>query len=83
MAPNITAPVSAESATRTAGVATVTAVAFTGSNSVAAAKVIAAKNFTFATAATITAAAGKCAGGKPGASENKDNCKNNYGAARH
>jgi hypothetical protein len=80
MAPNITAPVSAESATRTAGVVTVTAVAFTGSNSVAVAKVIAAKNFTFATA---TATAGKCAGGKPGASENKDNCKNNYGAARH
>src|ERR1700724_4135379 len=25
----------------------------------------------------------KCAGGKPGTSENKDNCKNNYGVAQH
>jgi hypothetical protein len=46
------------------------------------AKVIAAKTIIPATA-TITAAAGKCAGRKPGTSENKDNCKNNYGVAQH
>jgi hypothetical protein len=32
---------------------------------------------------TEAAAAGKCGRGKPGTSENKDNCKNNYGIAQH
>jgi hypothetical protein len=79
MAPHIAAPISAESATQTARAVTVTAMAVTGNNSEAAAKVIAAKNITSATA-TMTAAAGKRAGRKPGTSEHKDNCKN-YGVA--
>jgi hypothetical protein len=53
--------------------------AVTGSTAEAAVKVIAAKTVTSA-AANITAA-GKCAGGKPGTSEN--NCKNNHGVAQH
>ena len=48
----------------------------------AAAKVIAAKTITSVTA-TITDAASKCAAGKPGTSENKDNCKSDYGVAQH
>jgi hypothetical protein len=44
--------------------------------------VIAAKTITSVTA-TITAAAGKCAGGKARTSENKDSGKNNYGVAQH
>jgi hypothetical protein len=52
--------------------------AVTGSTTEAAAKVIAAKTVT-----TITGAAGKCAGGKPGTSEKKDNCKNSDGVAQH
>jgi hypothetical protein len=51
--------------------------AVTGSTNEAAAKVIAAKTI------TTTIAAGKCAGGKPGTSENKDNCKNRYGVAQN
>jgi hypothetical protein len=42
--------------------------------------VIAAKTITSATA-SMTATAGKCAGGKPGTSENKENCKYNFGVA--
>jgi hypothetical protein len=53
--------------------------AVTGSTTEAAAKVIAAKTVT----TTITGAAGKCAGGKPGTSEKKDNCKNSDGVAQH
>jgi hypothetical protein len=45
----------------------------TGSTTEAAAKVTAAKTFT-----TIIAAARKC-----GASEDKDNCKSDYGVAQH
>jgi hypothetical protein len=75
MAPHIATPVPAESATQTAGAITVTAIAVTGSTTEATAKVIAAK--------AITSATGKCAGGKPGTSDNKDNCKNNYGVAQH
>src|SRR5216684_3316182 len=82
VAPQIAASVPAECATQTAGAVTVTAIALTRSAPKAAAKVIAANTITSATA-TITAAAGKCAGGKPGTSENKDNCKNNDGAAQH
>src|SRR6266851_4977366 len=62
--------------------ASVPAIALTRNAPKAAAKVIAANTITSATA-TITAAAGKCAGGKLGTSENKDNCKNNDGAAQH
>jgi hypothetical protein len=47
----------------------------------AVAKVIAANAITSATA-TMAAASGKCACGKPGASE-KDNCNNNHGLAQH
>jgi hypothetical protein len=80
VAPHIAANVPAESATQTAGAVTVTAMAVTGSTTEAAAQVIAAKTITSTTAA-VTVAAGRCAGGKPGTSENKDNCKNNYGVA--
>jgi hypothetical protein len=76
VAPHIAAPVPTESATQTAGAVTVTAIAVTGSTAEAAAKVIAAKTNTSATV-------GKCAGGKPGTSENKHNCKNNHGVAQH
>src|ERR1700722_2372041 len=77
-APHIATAVPAKSATRTAGAVTVTVIAVTGSMTEVAAKVIAAKNITFA-----TAAARECVGGKPGTSENKDNCKNDYGVAQH
>jgi len=80
VAPHIAAPVPAESATETAGAGTVTAIAVIGSTTEAAAKVIAAKTIT---SATVTAAAGECAGGKPGTSENKDDCKNKFGVAQH
>jgi hypothetical protein len=61
---------------------TVTAIAVTGSTTKAAAKVIATKTITSATV-TLSAAAGKCGGGTPGTSENKDNCNNNSGVAQH
>jgi hypothetical protein len=82
VAPHIAACVPAESATQTAGVFTVTTIAVTGSTTEAAAEVIATKTITSATA-TITAASGECAVGKPRTSENKNNSKNNYGVARH
>ena len=78
MAPHIAALIPVQSATRTAGAVTVTAKAVTGNTTEGAAKVIAAKAISSATA-SIAAASGKCAGRKPGTSENKDNCKNNYG----
>jgi hypothetical protein len=59
-----------------------TASAVTGNTAEAAAKVIAAKAIISATA-TMAAALGKCTGGKPGTSENKDNCRNNYGFTQH
>ena len=79
MAPHIAAPVTAETAMQTAGAVIVTAMAVTWSITEAAAKVIAVKTIT----ATIIGAAGKCAGGKPGTSEDKDNRKNSYGVAQH
>ena len=82
MAPHVATLIAAESVTQTASAATVTAKAVTGNTTEGAAKVIAAKAISSATA-TIAAASGKCAGGKPGTSENKDNCKNNYGFAQH
>src|SRR5882724_5792693 len=80
VAPHIVAPVPAESTTQTTGA--VIAIAVAGSTTEAAAQMIAAKPIRSATA-VITAAAGKCAGGKPGTSEKKDDGKNNYGATRH
>jgi len=80
MAPYITAPVSAESATQTTSAVIVTTMAVTWSNTEAAAKMIARKAIT-AASATIPAAAGECGVGQPGTSENKDNCKNNYDIA--
>jgi hypothetical protein len=80
VAPHIAALVPAESAMEAAGAVIVTAIAVTGSSTEAAAKVIATKSVTSATA-TITAVAGKCAGGEPGTSENKENSKNRYGVA--
>jgi hypothetical protein len=77
-APHIATALPAKSATQTAGGVTVTAIAVTGSTTEVVAKVIAAKNITFA-----TAAARECVGGKPGTSENKDNCKDDYGVAQH
>jgi hypothetical protein len=77
VAPYVVVPVP-ESATYTAGAVTVTAMAVFGRTNEAGAKVIAAKTIT-----TITGAAGKCAGGNPGTSENKDNCKNRHGVAKH
>jgi hypothetical protein len=56
--------------------------AIAGSTAEAADKVIAAKTIA-STSATITVAADKCAGGKPGTSETNDNCKNNCGTAQH
>ena len=44
------------------------------------ANVIAAKTIAIA---TVTAAVGKCAGGKSSTSNNNDNCKNIYGFAQH
>jgi hypothetical protein len=35
------------------------------------------------TLANVVTAASKCAGGKPGSSENKGNCKNDYRLAQH
>ena len=74
MTPHVAARVPVDSAAQPDG-------AVTGS-AAGAAELIAAKTITSATV-TMTAAAGKCAGGKPGTSENKDNCKNNYGFAQH
>jgi hypothetical protein len=66
---------------QTAGAVTVTAIAvFSGSTTEAAAKMIARKAFT-AASATIPAAVGECGVGQPGTSESKDNCKNNYDIA--
>jgi len=48
-----------------------------------AGKVIAAETTSCEAATTMTAAAGKCAGGKRGTTENKGNCKNNHGPAQH
>jgi hypothetical protein len=49
-----------------------------------AGKVIAAKTTSSEVAGTaMTAAAGKCAAGKRGTTENKGNCKNNHGPAQH
>src|SRR5882724_4759409 len=79
VAPHIAACVPAESATPTAGAVTVTTIAVTGSSTEAAAKVIATKTITSATA-TIPAAAGERAGGT---SEIKNDSKNNYGVAQH
>jgi hypothetical protein len=59
---------------------TVTAMAVTWSITEGAAKMIAVKTITMT---TITGTAGKCAGGKPGTSEDKDNRKNSYGVAQH
>jgi len=64
---------------QTANAVSATAKAVTGST-VAAAKV--SKTIRSASAA-MTTAAGKCAGGKPEISENKNDCKNNYCFARH
>ncbi len=77
MAPHIAAPIPVESATQTARAVTVTAKAVTEITAEGAAKAIACAT------ATMTAAAGKCAGGKPGTSENKDNCKKSYRIAQH
>ena len=80
MAPHIAAPVPTESTTQTAGAVTVTAIAVMGSITEAAAKVIVAK---MVTTPTMAVAASKRAGGNPGTSENKENCNNNCGGARH
>jgi hypothetical protein len=82
VAPHIAAPVPAESATQTAGAVAATAIGVIRGTTEGAAKVIAAKTITSATAA-IVAAAGKCAGGKPGTSEHKENSENNYDVAQH
>jgi hypothetical protein len=79
--PHIAALIATESATQTASAVTVTAKAVTGNTTEGAAKVIAAKAVTCATA-SVAAVSGKCAG-KPGTFENKDNRKNNCGFARH
>jgi hypothetical protein len=77
VAPHIAVSIPAESATRTAGAVTVTAITVAGNAAEAAPEVIAAKTVTAATT-TITAAAGKCAGEQHRVSESKDNCKSNY-----
>jgi hypothetical protein len=75
MAPHITPPVPAESATQTANAITMTAMAVTWSGNEAARMIT--KKAIFTASATI----GECAIGQPGTSESKDNCKNNYGIA--
>jgi hypothetical protein len=80
--PHIAAPVPLGSATQTAGAVTVTSIAVTRSPTEAAANVIVRRTIASATA-TMSAASGKCAGGKPGTSESKENCKNNDGIAQH
>jgi len=82
MAPHIAALIPVQSATQTAGAVTVTAKAVTANTTEAGAKVIATKAITSATA-TMAVASGKRAGGEPGTSESKDDCKNNYGFAQH
>jgi hypothetical protein len=79
VAPYITAPEPAEFATRAAGVVGVAAIPQAGE---AAANVIVAKTIASA-AASITAAAGMRAGGKPGTSDNKQDRKNCRGVAQH
>ena len=76
MAPHVTAPVPAESATKTAIAVTVTAMAVTWSSNGAIAKMIARKAI-----AAASATIGECGIGQPGTSDSKDNCKNNYGIA--
>ena len=68
MAPHIAAFVPVEPVTQPAGAVFVITMAATENITEAAAEVIIRK--------TITAAAGQGAGGKPGASENKEDCKN-------
>ena len=82
MAPHVTVPILPPSAMQTASAVAVTTEAVTGNTPEAAAKVVASKAITSATA-TMTAAAGKCTGGKPGISENKDDRKNDYGFSQH
>jgi len=77
VAPHIAAAIPEKSATQTAGVVTVTAMAVTGSTTERPSKVTAAKNIT-PTTGTITTAARKC-----GASDSKNNCKSDYGVAQH
>jgi hypothetical protein len=60
----------------------VTAEAVTSNTGEATAKVVASKAITSATL-TMTAAAGKCAGAKHEISENKDDCKADYGFSQH
>ncbi len=72
MTPYVAGPVVGETATQTGGVAFVITMAATEVTAEAAAKVIVAKTVTFAI--NITAATGKCAGGKPGNSESEENC---------
>jgi hypothetical protein len=79
--PHIAAPVPVDSATQTDGAITITAVGVMGSTSETAANVIAAKMIN--TPASMTAPTGKCRGGKPATSENKENCKNAHSAANH
>jgi hypothetical protein len=67
---------------QTTSAVTVIAKAVSGNITEAAAKVTASKAITSVTA-TMTAAAGKRAGGKPETSENKEDCKNDYGFAEH
>ena len=76
MAPHITARVPAESATQTSSAAIVTTMAVTCSNTEVAAGMTIRKN-------TASATIGECGIGRPGTSEGKDNCKNNYGIAQH
>jgi hypothetical protein len=76
MAPHITAPVPADSATQIANAITMTAMAVTWTGNEAAARMIGMKAF-FEASATV----GECAIGQPGTSESKDNCKYNYGIA--
>jgi hypothetical protein len=76
MAPHVTAPVPAESATKTAIVVTVIAMAVIWSCNEATTKMIARKAI-----AAASATIGECGIGQPGTSESKDNCKNNYAIA--
>jgi hypothetical protein len=82
VAPRIAVPTPTQSVRQTASAVRITAKAFTGSTTEAAAKVIASKAITSATA-TMTAAVGKCTSGKPEISENKDDRKNDYGFSQH
>jgi len=79
MAPHVAAPIPAESTTQTAGAVTVTAIAVMASITEAAAKVMVAKMIT----TTMADAASKRAAGNPATSEDKEDCNNNCGGARH